>query len=492
MLQPDDSFGRYRVEAQIGSGGMGAVYRARDTLLDRRVALKIISSHVGERPDATARLTREARAAAAFEHPNVVTVFDIGEHEGVPFIAMEFVVGRTLRQIIDAGPDSGVDLATRTTMLVDIARALHAAHRRGLVHRDIKPENVIVSDEGVVKVLDFGIARLADRHDAVDGGSATQLPAAALPSLTTEGVPLGTPYYMAPEQIQCEPLDGRVDQFAWGVLAYELLSGELPWSGGSLIELLAAMLTMAAPREALERAGVPERTITVILRALSREPGDRFDSMFSVVEALPYERPRSTIEGGERSKMPLRAARGPVLPPRPSPFEPTGILESAPSPPPRLEGRTLEPVAIAVREPASLVASESRGMVASESLARASADELGLDLYASDPGGIALELRARRRFVQGRRRTFYRHAGIFAVIAGSLQLLGSTLAILPWTVFPALAWAMALGVHGVIALSTTERDWRPKAIGPGSRDSNARERRRRRREQRAGRSDAAD
>src|SRR6186713_948665 len=216
MLKAGDTFERYTIEALIGQGGMGCVYRAYDPRLDRRVALKVISQDSAPAA-ANARLVREARAAAALDHPNAVAIFDVGEFGGAPYIVMELVEGRTLRR---APGDAALPVPTRVAQLADIARALAAAHKRGLVHRDIKPENVMVRDDGMVKVLDFGIARRTG--GTVDPRSATE---PALQTLTVEGVKLGTPVYMAPEQIRGDELDGRTDQFAWGVLAYELLAG---------------------------------------------------------------------------------------------------------------------------------------------------------------------------------------------------------------------------------------------------------------------------
>src|SRR6185437_240582 len=188
--------------------------------------------------EADARLVREARAAAALDHPNAVSIFDVGEHDGAPYIVMELVEGQTLRSGVG---DASTPIATRVTRLADVARALAAAHRRGLVHRDVKPENVMVRTDGVVKVLDFGIARRAGNGGA-DPHADTQTP--ALPTLTVDGVKLGTPVYMSPEQIKGDVLDGRTDQFAWGVVAYELLAGRLPWRGSSdAMAVMASVLT---------------------------------------------------------------------------------------------------------------------------------------------------------------------------------------------------------------------------------------------------------
>ncbi len=255
MLNPGDTFERYTIEALIGQGGMGCVYRAHDPRLGRRVALKVISEGFTS-SDASARLVREARAAAALDHPNAVAIFDVGELAGAPYIVMELVEGRTLRRAVG---DATAPIPTRVAQLADVARALAGAHKRGLIHRDIKPENVMVRDDGMVKVLDFGIARRAG--GSVDPEGSTQAP--ALTTLTAEGLKLGTPVYMAPEQIRGDALDGRADQFAWGVLAYELLAGRLPWRGaGDALAVMASVLTDPADRAALEQAGVsPELRI---------------------------------------------------------------------------------------------------------------------------------------------------------------------------------------------------------------------------------------
>jgi serine/threonine-protein kinase len=283
MLKPGDTFDRYTIEAPLGRGGMGCVYRAHDARLGRRVALKVISD--GPRDgladtDANARLLREARAAAALDHPNAISIFDVGEYEGTPFIVMELVLGRTLRGVVR---DASLPAATRVAELADVARALAVAHKRGLVHRDIKPENVMVREDGVVKVLDFGIARR--QGGSIDPHGETEAP--ALPTLTIEGVKLGTPVYMAPEQIRGDALDGRTDQFAWGVVAYELLAGRLPWRGsGDAMAVMASVLTDRVDRAPLDQAAVPRGIQDVVLRALEKRPEDRFPSMDDVAQAL--------------------------------------------------------------------------------------------------------------------------------------------------------------------------------------------------------------
>jgi eukaryotic-like serine/threonine-protein kinase len=282
-----DTFGRYIVEEALGAGGGGEVYRARDTVLNRAVALKfLLESTAGSDQGAVrARILREARAAAQLNHPNVVAIFDVGENEGVPYMAMELVPGRSLRAYVGA---PGVPVDRRLRWLSDIAVALDAAHRSGLVHRDVKPENVIVRDDGLIKVVDFGIARqtIVDPHGptaAENTGSATA----------------GTAHYMAPEQIRNLPLDGRADQFGWGITAYELMSGgALPWdaSGGAL-KYVAAVLG-EDPIPLRERVGSLSPEVSIVIeRAIRRNKEERFGTMEEVVRALDPDRSHAASDG---------------------------------------------------------------------------------------------------------------------------------------------------------------------------------------------------
>ncbi len=260
-LSPGSSFERYEIEELVGRGGMGEVYRATDTRLHRRVALKVLRSDRGA-ADVTevggvARLLREARAAAALNHPNSVSIYELGEAEGIPYIAMELVQGESLRRYCG---DARVRLETKVGWLIDVARVLWAAHKLGLVHRDVKPSNVMVSEEGIVKVLDFGLAK--PRLDP--SGFETMM-----------GQVLGTPRYMAPEQLEGNPADAKSDQFAFGITAYELLSGVYP--GGPLA---------GAPAPLEELAGVPREVSEIVRKLMSRKPDDRFATMEEVAHAL--------------------------------------------------------------------------------------------------------------------------------------------------------------------------------------------------------------
>ena len=291
-LEPGHQFDRYVIESLLGVGGMGKVYRATDTRLRRSVALKVLDVD-GTGADAVSAL-REARAAAAIVHPNVTAIFDADQVGDTSFIVMELVPGALLRQLVG---DASVPLATRLRWLTDVAAALEAAHQAGVVHRDVKPENVVVREDGLVKVLDFGIARV----------SSVGTPAGGLPGLIALAMPsgqtslAGTPAYMAPEQIQGHPSDGRADQFAWGVVAYELLTGHLPWlrTNRPFGVLSSVLDEQPAPLLAIgtDRALPPEVAVTV-LRALAKDPADRFPSMADVAAALtPFAAPAVTHVG---------------------------------------------------------------------------------------------------------------------------------------------------------------------------------------------------
>ena len=311
-LTPGSQLDRYTIEAIIGEGGMGRVCRAYDTRLQRRVAIKVLHlTESGEASDAVGSALREARAAAAIAHPNATAVYDAAELDGVPFIVMEFVPGTSLRQIIAGSP---VPMTLRLRWLVDIAGALTAAHHVGIVHRDIKPENVMVRDDGLVKVLDFGVARRA-RLSASDSLSSDQISTA-----DGGGRLVGTPAYMPPEQIRGEPTDGRADQFAWGVLAYELLTGRLPWkTAREFLGYIAAVLTERPEPPRTLAPEIPPQVEAAILRALAKNPANRFPSIAAAAaELVPFAQD-------------AHGAHGPGFAPPPPPPPPPAPSPSAPS-----------------------------------------------------------------------------------------------------------------------------------------------------------------
>ncbi len=256
MLKLGQTFSRYVIEASIGQGGMGEVYRAFDEKLRRRVALKVIHPDLAV-PDAAARLVREARVAAGLSHPNVVAIFDLGEIDGTVFLVMELVSGAPLRAYVG---DRTIPAARKLRWLAGIARGLAAAHKAGLVHRDVKPANVMVSDEDVVKVLDFGLAK----------------PLEAASFKSDVGMVVGTPGYLSPELFTGATADARSDQFAFGVTAYELLSGVHP---GNPMSAVPAALDGALPE-------ITPAVSRIITRTLSRAASDRFASMSDVASAI--------------------------------------------------------------------------------------------------------------------------------------------------------------------------------------------------------------
>jgi hypothetical protein len=327
-MKPGDRFDRYRIEDLLGAGGMGRVFRAHDERLDRAVAIKVLLDD-GASPESRGRLLREARAAAKLSHPNVVNVFDVGEHDGSPYVAMELVLGKSLRAMIG---DAEVTLDEKLRVLAEVARALGAAHDAQIIHRDVKPENVIVTLGGGVKVLDFGIARRSSVKS--DPSAPTEV---SLATLTADGVKLGTPMYMAPEQIKGGALDGRADQFAWGVTAYELLTGRAPWTGDAMGVIASVISDDPAPL-----GEVPPAVAAVVMRALAKKPDDRFASMkdleTALVAAVPpraSEPPRASV--APRASDPPRASGPPATAP--------GWSQAPPSAAPQVSG----PQASAVR-----------------------------------------------------------------------------------------------------------------------------------------------
>lgn len=291
MLRPGDRFSRYRIEKMLGEGGMGLVYRAYDTETDRRVALKVVHSAVARShgssqseqdrtlSEAAARLLREGREAAGFNHPNAVSVIEVGEVSGTAYIAMELVNGRTLRTYIG---DRAITIDRRISWLSMIAEGLEAAHMRGLVHRDVKPENVMVCTDGTVKLMDFGGVKKMDDDKPPQSTNHPTF-------VTRAGMVVGTPMYMAPEQAIGEQLDGRSDQFAWGTLAYELLSGGMhPIHTNNPKNLAPAFaIIQRHPKPLAEIAPeIPEEIRDVVTRAMKKAREERYETMGEVASAL--------------------------------------------------------------------------------------------------------------------------------------------------------------------------------------------------------------
>ena len=267
-LAPGTRLGNYEIVSPLGAGGMGEVYRATDSRLGRDVAIKVLPADVAADPDRLARFEREAKTVAALNHPNIVTLHAIEDAAGIRFLVMELVEGRTLDALVVPG---GLVPARVLELAIPLADALAAAHERGVVHRDLKPANVMVSGEGRVKVLDFGLARPAASHPAL---GATQAPTVAAP-ISSLGLVVGTVPYMAPEQIRGEAVDARTDLFALGILLYELLAGRRPFTGATSADVSSAILRDAPPPLSALRADLPSDLGRIVGRCLEKDPARR-------------------------------------------------------------------------------------------------------------------------------------------------------------------------------------------------------------------------
>ena len=260
----------YRITDKLGVGGQGAVYKATDLKLGRAVVIKVIPPELSAKETNLRRFEREARLASSLDHPNICTIYDLDEVDGQHFIAMQYVEGKNVRQLVAGRP-----LELKTTLLIglQVAEALAAAHNRGIIHRDIKSGNVMVTSSGQVKVLDFGLAKLLDDTDAATTGIHRT-------ELTEVGVPYGTATYAAPEQARGDRVDKRADIFSLGVLLYEMLTGTWPFRGKTTIDVRHAVLYDAPrPISELRSSPIPPRLNQIIDRALAKEPKDRFQNM---------------------------------------------------------------------------------------------------------------------------------------------------------------------------------------------------------------------
>ena len=278
MLAAGTSLGPYTILAPLGSGGMGEVYRARDTRLGRDVALKVIPAELARDPERIKRFEQEARAAGALSHPNVCTILDLGTHEGSPFVVMELLEGETLRERLDAGP---VPVRKAIDYAVQAAHGLAAAHEKGIVHRDLKPENLFVTKDGRVKVLDFGLAKLT-RPEVLAPAGEKPISIAA----TETGAILGTAGYMAPEQVRGQNADARSDLFALGAILYELLTGKRAFHEAAYVETLHAILNEEPAPLATSGRDLPPGLEPIIRHCLEKNPEERFQSARDLAFAL--------------------------------------------------------------------------------------------------------------------------------------------------------------------------------------------------------------
>src|SRR5215470_6813787 len=273
----------YRIEAKLGAGGMGVVYKAVDSRLGRTAAIKVLST-TALSPERERRFVQEAKAASSLNHPNIVTIYDVDtqEFDGKPlqYIAMEYVAGETLDHLIGK---KGLRVRDVLKYAIQIADALAAAHAAGIVHRDLKPSNVIVTSQGVVKILDFGLAKLSETEEA-DAYAETMHGDGA--PLTEEGTILETAAYMSPEQADGKPVDSRSDVFSFGSLLYEMATGQRAFSGGSKLSSLSAVLYKDPQPASQAVAEVPRELDRVIARCLKKDPERRWQTIADVKVAL--------------------------------------------------------------------------------------------------------------------------------------------------------------------------------------------------------------
>jgi Tol biopolymer transport system component/tRNA A-37 threonylcarbamoyl transferase component Bud32 len=291
--------GPYEITAPLGSGGMGDVYRARDTRLAREVAVKVLPAKLARDDERQRRFEVEARAASTLNHPNIVAVHDIGSHEGAPYVVQELLEGETLRERLDEGT-----LSTRKTVdyALQIARGLAAAHARGVVHRDLKPANLFVTRDGMVKILDFGLAKLTlNGAEEESDSDSTGLP--TMTRGTTPGSVLGTVGYMSPEQVKGQAADPRSDIFAFGAVLYEMLTGQRAFKGDSAVETMSAIIKEEPPEISTTGRMLPPGLDRLTLHCLEKRPEDRFQSARDLVFDLESISGLTTLGSGAQAAL---------------------------------------------------------------------------------------------------------------------------------------------------------------------------------------------
>jgi eukaryotic-like serine/threonine-protein kinase len=313
LLTPGSRIGSYEILSLIGAGGMGEVYRARDGRLARNVAIKILSPAVSRNADRMARFELEARATGALNHPNLLSVYDTGTHEGAPYLVVELLEGQSLRDLLET---SRLPRRRALEYALQLARGLEAAHQKGIIHRDIKPENVFITVDQRVKILDFGLARAT----APPGGLPDDDRTLPIGPQTEVGTLLGTVGYMSPEQVRGEVADARSDIFAFGAVVYEMLTGKRAFAAPSPAETLSSILRDAPPDMSVASPGIPAVVERLVEKCLDKDPGRRFQSagdLAFALESLPAS--ASSVESGAALRVPRRwlwrgaAALGMVL-----------------------------------------------------------------------------------------------------------------------------------------------------------------------------------
>ena len=277
--------GRYEIRSKIGEGGMGEVYLAQDTKLDRKVALKILPAEVASHRDRMERFIREAKSAAALSHPNIAQIFEIGEDEGTHYIAMEFIDGATLREKIHR---EQADLGKLLRYLQHAAEGLAKAHAAGIVHRDLKPDNIMVTRDGHAKILDFGLAKLIERSQSATSETPSDVATAILRQHSAPGVVLGTVGYMSPEQAQgkTKEIDHRSDIFSFGCILYEAVTRRKAFEGKDAIDSLNKIIREQPPAITDLQPDAPNDLQRIVRRCLAKDPEDRYQTIKDVAIEL--------------------------------------------------------------------------------------------------------------------------------------------------------------------------------------------------------------
>ncbi len=289
------TLGAYRIDGVLGQGGMGIVYRAHDLKLQRPVAVKLLPPELTADPERRKRFLLEARAAARVTHPAIAQVYDVGEHEGIIFIAMELVEGRTVAALVQS---KELDLLGAIDIAIEVAEGLARAHEMGIVHRDVKPANVIVTRDGHAKILDFGLAKLTDPTESTLTAAAAGVDVSTM-TQTQLGAVKGTPAYMSPEQIKAGPVDARSDLFSLGVMLFEMATGEVPFRRETPVETMHAVAFEDTPSIHTRQPNLPVDLQRIVARCLQKRPEDRYPNARQLAQELRQLR-RHTESGRAR------------------------------------------------------------------------------------------------------------------------------------------------------------------------------------------------